>query len=413
MKRIKKFGDFDDLDFISESRVYFMSDLLLKLRELRDEPSFLSEWASKLLKAQGNNIDTDTTFLDLNGENFSFSKEDDIKKVLYRQRMIGDEDINDFFADDVRVRPSILNYLSPYDQNYIKKLPNRGEVKMGRVIRKLIPEIPDKDLENLVNILKSEQTGYEIKLVKGADIAKYYKRESCDKKLLGYGTLQTSCMMDKESDVPYIFDIYTKNPEVCQLAVMLNKNGEMVGRALVWKIDEISKRFYSGDLEDVKNRLETDDFWKSLNLDWNFTKDKVGKNLSQTTTYTFEAKPKDLFVMDRVYYTKDWINNSFVKWAKEKNFMIKIGSTFEYNGHFDDHPMLSVKVNKLAYRQFPYMDTFKHYDVQSSILSNYDSSDRGFKLQDTTGKYYAKGTNTQKTIDKATNFIRRFKDYLK
>jgi hypothetical protein len=63
--------------------------------------------------------------------------------------------------------------------------------------------------------------------------------------------------------------------------------------------------------------------------------------------------------------------------------------------------------------QFPYMDTFKHYDVQSSILSNYDGQDRGFKLQDTTGNYYAKGTNTQKTIDKATNFIRRFKDYLK
>lgn len=407
MKRIKKFNNFDDLDFISESRVYFMNDLLFKLRDLRDEPSSLSEWASKLLKTQGKNIDTDTTFLELNGENFSFSKENDIKKVL--GRMIGDDDIDDFFTSTSRTfYPTINNYLGSYDQNHIKNLPNRGQVKMGRVIRKLIPEIPDKDLENLVNILKSEQIGYEIKLIKGPDIAKYYKIENCDKNLLKYGTLKNSCMMDIVDQKPYIFDIYTKNPEVCQLAVMLNKNGELVGRALVWKINEISNRLYTGnllntpknELEDVKN---SDPFWKSLNLKWEIK--PFSKQFS-----SLKANPKNLFVMDRVYYTKDWINNSFLQWAKENNFMIKIGSTFEYNGYFSD-PIMSVKINKLAYRQFPFIDTFNHYNVQSSTLSNHDGSGRGFKLQDTTGKYYARGTNTQKKIDKATNYIRRFKDY--
>ena len=49
MKRIKKFNDFGGLDFISESKVYFMNDLLLKLREIRDEEN--NEWASKLLKS--------------------------------------------------------------------------------------------------------------------------------------------------------------------------------------------------------------------------------------------------------------------------------------------------------------------------------------------------------------------------
>ena len=192
MKRIKKFNDFGGLDFISESKVYFMNDLLLKLREIRDEEN--NEWASKLLKSQGKNIDTDATFLNLDGENFSFSKEDDIIKVLSGQRMIGDLDIQDFFgSNEINTDTiSINNYLSAYEQNYIKNLANRGRVKMGRVIKKLIPEIPDKDLESLVNSLKSEQTGFEIKLVKGNDIAKYYRKESCDRKFLNYGTLQSS-----------------------------------------------------------------------------------------------------------------------------------------------------------------------------------------------------------------------------
>ena len=46
---------------------------------------------------------------------------------------------------------------------------------MGKVIKKIIPEIPNDDLESLVNNLKSEQDGFEIKLVKGDEIAKYYK----------------------------------------------------------------------------------------------------------------------------------------------------------------------------------------------------------------------------------------------
>jgi len=352
MKRIKKFNDFDDLDFISESRVYFMNDLLQKLRELRDDNN---EWALKLLKSQGKDIDTDTTFLELNGENLSFSKEADIKKAL--GRMIGREDIGQFFPSKEHITPpNVNNYLGSYHQNYIKNLPNRGQIKIGRVIKKLIPEIPDKDLENLVNILKSEQTGYEIKLVKGAEISKYYKKESCDKKLLNYGTLQSSCMMDKSDEKPYIFDIYTKNPEVCQLAVMLNSDGKLVGRALVWKIDEIGK--WSTD--------KNDQFYSSF-TDWETVKISSGdvEFRKKSNNILLKSKVKDLYFMDRVYYTKDWIGNTFEKWGKQNNFMMKIGNSISYKNSVA-YPILFTKVNKLGYRQFPYMDTFKNYDVQSS-----------------------------------------------
>jgi hypothetical protein len=398
MKRIKKFGDFDDSDFISESRVYFMNDLLLKLRELKNEEN--NEWASKLLKSQGKNIDTDATFLNLDGDNFSFSRESDIKSSL--SRMIGDEDIQDFFGNR-EIDPgliSINNYLGGYEQNHIKNLPNRGRVKMGRIIKKIIPEIPDKDLESLVNSLKSEQTGFEIKLVKGADIAKYYRKESCDRKFLNYGTLQSSCMMDVESQKPHIFDIYTKNPESCQLAVMLNSSGQLVGRALVWKIDEISRS--TGYSEE--RTIREDDYYSNFDVDWQEV--KLEDNFSNSL---LKSSVKDLYFMDRVYFTKEWIGNSFQKWAKENNFMIKIGNEISYKGKVG-HPILSINVKKIAYRQFPYLDTFKYYDVQSSTLCNYEISNRGFSLNSTTGDYYPKGTNYQKKIDKATNYIRRFKD---
>ena len=161
-------------------------------------------------------------------------------------------DIDDFFGK-TNYKPAINNYLGKYEQDNIKELKNRGRVKMGKVIKKLIPEIPDKDLENLVNSLKSEQSGYNIKLVKGKDILKYYKTESCDPNLLKYGSLRNSCMMDMESKKPHIFDVYSKNPEKCQLAVMLNNSGQLVGRALVWKIDEITKKFYDEEINKIDN----------------------------------------------------------------------------------------------------------------------------------------------------------------
>lgn len=386
MKRIKKFVDYFDLNSISESRVYFLNDLNRKLQELLFDGN---EWAGKLIQAQGKDIDSDTTFLTLDGENFSFSKEADLKKVLSSQEYV------ELFIDkiDEREPQRVGHYLGSSSQNSISSLSNRGRVKMGRVIKKMLPEIPDRELEVLVNSLKSETAGYEIKLVKGDDIAKYYRKESCDPKLLSYGTLQSSCMMDKQSDKPHIFDIYTKNPESCQLAIMLNSNGQLVARALVWKIDEII-------CSQEKDQLHYSD----LNLDWEtFRQEPFDNELSK-------AKTKNLFVMDRVYFTKDWMENAFYKWANEKGFMMKTRDGVSYKGEYF-FPVLNIKVNKLGYRQFPYLDTFKFYKVQDGILSNRRlNSDRGFELTSTQGEYYPKGTNVERKIDRATNYVRRFKD---
>ena len=91
--------------------------------------------------------------------------------------------------------------------------------------------------------------------------------------------------------------------------------------------------------------------------------------------------------------------------------MMKHGSQISYKGTIGE-PTLFVNVNKSGYRQFPYMDTFKHFDVQSATLCNKEYNHRGFNLGSTQGAFYPKGTTFQKNIDKATNFIRRFKDYI-
>jgi hypothetical protein len=391
MKRIKRFDNFIGLESIDESRVYFLNDLNRKLQELVFDGN---EWAGKLLQAQGTDIDSDTTFLNLDGENFSFSREADIRRLsdpIYAQELFNDP------IDEIQP-PRVFHYFSDLQQNNFGNLSNRGSVKMGRVIKKLLPQISDKDLEKLVNDLRSETSGYEIKLVKGLDIIKYYKRESCDDKSLQYGTLNHSCMMDKVTENKNIFDIYTKNPETCQLAVMLNGEGKLVARALVWKIDEISRYDQSS-----VTKGDEEKFYSSLNLNWEL----VDQNNYDNDLFT--TKVKELYLMDRVYYTKDWMENSLHKWAMSKGMMIKWRDQISYNG-VTNRPILTVSVNKVGYRQFPYLDTFKYYDVQSGKLTNFKISNRGFELQQLRGGYTSTGTKLEKGIDKATNYIRRFKD---
>jgi hypothetical protein len=313
--------------------------------------------------------------------------------------MIDINDIDDFFGK-TNYKPVIKNYLGKYEQDNIKELKNRGRVKMGKVIKKLIPEIPDKDLENLVNSLKSEQSGYNIKLVKGKDILKYYKTESCDPNLLKYGSLRNSCMMDMESKKPHIFDVYSKNPEKCQLAVMLNNSGQLVGRALVWKIDEITKKSYDEEINKMDNG-----FFSNLDIKW-----KVNK-FEDTSIYN--GVTNNLFYMDRVYYTKDWIDTAFKKWAKDNNMMIKNGFSIKYQNNYSNFK-LSININKIAYRKFPYMDTFLNYEVQSGKLSNdIYRMNRTFRLNSSSGDYWSEGKPKEILIDKSTNYIRRFKDYFK
>jgi hypothetical protein len=127
------------------------------------------------------------------------------------------------------------------------------------------------------------------------------------------------------------FDIYTENPEVCQLLIFKSLNGEkLLGRALLW-----------------------------TNVD--------GKKL-----------------MDRIYTTKDNYIKLFKKWADEK----------DYKQIYYEDFSTTIKVESKDYKKYPYMDTFKYYSQEKGLLYN-DSSDVErpyYRLEDTGGSssFYGK-----------------------
>ena len=390
MSRIRKFNQFE-LDSILESRLYFLTNLRRYIADIINDGETSSEivkWLVQILKSESNEINSDTTFLSLEGDHFSFSREADIKKH-------SPESADYFFGDYTDDETRVSYYFNSRGEEAIEKLPNRGKIKIGKLIKKIVPEIPDNILEEIVNKIKSHRSGYEIKLVKGDEIINCYKTVNCDPELIRYGTLRHSCMMDKVDDKPHIFDIYTKNPESCQLAVMLNSNGDLVARALVWKISEV-----------IRNEAfeRNDAFYKEITGQDSF------EGWNRETSFK-PIKPKNLLVMDRIYYTKDWMEEYMIKWATQNGMMIRLSSdNFSYKSKICD-PTLIVKVRKLGYRQFPYLDTFNKYDVQRGCLTNrysgMSNSNRGFELSSTSGKY-----TTSSKKDTITNYIRRFKDYL-
>lgn len=69
------------------------------------------------------------------------------------------------------------------------------------------------------------------------------------------GTLGNSCMRYERTN-KYL-DIYIKNPSVCKLAVLLNKEGKLQGRALVWTVegkDYYDRIYYTSDL--IQDRMK-------------------------------------------------------------------------------------------------------------------------------------------------------------
>ena len=117
--------------------------------------------------------------------------------------------------------------------------------KYGKILRRVIEQqIPklkycNKDLEDLVNLLKAEVSDGNFSEVSGEDIAHWYVGVDYAEKS---GSLSGSCMRDVPKNW---LDIYSKNEDVVKM-VILSKNGELVGRALVWE-NKWMDRIYGSD----------------------------------------------------------------------------------------------------------------------------------------------------------------------
>lgn len=209
------------------------------------------------------------------------------------------------------------------EDNNLKKLWNlekgKQEVKVGKGIRSLLKsngiEVSNKELEEFVNLFKSKidkmnDIFSNFEIVKGDDIAYWYDYNNYSKET---GVLGGSCM---SSSPDYYFDIYTDNPETCNLVILKdpNNNTKIIGRSLLWTLID-GKKF-----------------------------------------------------LDRIYTNNDSDVNLFREYAKGNGWYYK-----RYNNHVggneavssDDEIVrldLTVSVSSYSYDNYPYLDTLKYFN---------------------------------------------------
>lgn len=213
---------------------------------------------------------------------------------------------------------------------------NRQSIRIGRGIKAILKSITSKQfsdaqIEDFVNKFKSSfdwlnDAFRNFEIVKGEDIAHYYFYTNYERTM---GSLGNSCMSRIESTT---FEIYTKNPEVCQLVILKSEKikGTITGRALLWKIDD------------------------------------------------------DHFFMDRIYTVRDSDVNLFRQWATKNGYWYKSANnsasdedTTKPDGtvNYIEH---SIKIKKLDYAAYPYVDTLKYmteYSDYATLSNDQDGAD--------------------------------------
>jgi hypothetical protein len=185
---------------------------------------------------------------------------------------------NIYFSDvsfiDSSDKPDFISCLSYKD--YLKL--NEGEdpwnsnkrknVRAGRFFKKIIID-NDQAIEELSKeykfsfLMNKDQMG-RLKMSKGIEIAKWYLENNY---AMGHGgTLRGSCMRHVKSQRR--LPIYITNPHKIRMLYLLDSMGKLMGRALIWKLDEPGG-----------------------------------------------------FYMDRIYYTEDYVEKLFLDYAKSKGYI--------------------------------------------------------------------------------------------
>jgi hypothetical protein len=212
----------------------------------------------------------------------------------------------------------------------------RTNIKVGRFIKKFLTKsafdefsITDSDVEKFVNYYKSyfnlDQS--KLKIVSGDDIKKYYLeanyfRPDGHK----YGTLWNSCM--RQSERNKFMSLYALNDKV-KMLVLLEDDDKVRSRALLW--DEVKE----------------------------FNTDKK---------YKF---------MDRIYTCYDHDVAFFKNWAKENDYLTKWEQNAKSELYIDvdnnpERKHLYVTLENHNLNWYPYLDTFKFYNISKGRFSNSD-----------------------------------------
>lgn len=221
--------------------------------------------------------------------------------------------------------PTKLSYLT---QDRISKIQpdelwsstKRYQGKPSVVLSKIFKKVNYQEFEKFTNSIKKSsalsQTYFSV--FSGEDLIQWYDEENYDKRT--NGSLNSSCMKHKHCLI--YFDLYTKNPQTISLLTLMDKiSGNLMGRALLW------------DLGEEK-------------------------------------------IMDRIYTTNDSIyRNLFKEWAEKEGYYYKLEQNWNTSLWFvwqgkKVYKEFQVKLNTDGIELFPYLDTFKFFDLKNKILYN-------------------------------------------
>ena len=204
----------------------------------------------------------------------------------------------------------------------------RFAVKPGGFISKLFKNIPAKEVEKFSNLYRAQSNKaiFDFKVVDGDYIKTYYHFNSYAQER---GTLGASCM--KYDNCQDYLGIYTENTDKVKLLVMLNQDGGLMGRALLWDFDtnKIMDRIYT---------IADEEFLFQF------------KKWATDNGYLYKSE-------------QNWYNTLFFE-----NF-----STEKKELKFD------IKLDNFQFRRYPYVDTFKFFDEEKGLLLNYLPADNNFR----------------------------------
>ena len=212
----------------------------------------------------------------------------------------------------------------------------RVRARPGSVVQKIFKNLSSRDVEIFNNLYKSalNKINFELKVVDGELIKKYYYESTYSD---SRGSLGSSCM--KYSNCQNFFNIYIDNKDIVKMLIMLDNDGLLLGRALLWNFD-------------------------------------------------------DYKVMDRIYTINDEeLAYHFKKWALEKGYMYKHEQkwnntlAFEINGKKTEHEFC-IKLPFYDYSRYPYLDTFKFLDREKGMLYNYIPHDNIQTICAPDGRWY-------------------------
>jgi hypothetical protein len=348
MPIIKTISGFLKNRSINEGRIYWspkFTEVIRKVFATTDNMN-IKKMSSILLNSYGDEIKDDITFVDFspNTDYVTYLRGNSFSKVapLKERGLTPDNQLSRSLVDGLWQMDQTSQEAGPFND------PSRTEIKISKLINKIITDtsFTTKDRELFVNSIKSAVQSLKktFKVVSGQDIKTYYdgSKHSSDG-----GTLGNSCM--RYSKCQDYLDIYSQNPDVCKLLVLVDGEDKVHGRALLW------------------------DLYKS------------------------EPTGIEKF-MDRIYFIQEYDLDTFKRWAKENGYIYKEENNYRNLAGvvMPDSSIIQAKMWVKCsgkYTKYPYLDTFRLYDPKTGILENNLGNDvkpniGKYVLSQTDGSYY-------------------------